>query len=173
MLICLTSVLPISVWVSVTQRIFIAGYYTSSLSKSQIRKHLLERMTMARRWLALCELVCWQKSPELLLYTQDAAYCMMLQMSKYQQKEPVTVWLSLSAGSNFSFHRFLFRCHCSYLFWSDHSLCTVLCHWCHAEGVLCHLLLCFNSRHVDPFSLLLRLTLSLSVKRGPITLSQQ
>lgn len=48
-----------------------------------------------------------------------------------------------------------------FLFLSALSLCTVLCHWCHAEGVLCHLLLCVYFRHVDPFSFLLRLSPSM------------
>ena len=47
-------------------------------------------------------------------------------------------------------------CHCPLLlffsFWSDLSLCPALCHWCHAECVLCHLLLCLYSRHVDLFT---------------------
>lgn len=47
-------------------------------------------------------------------------------------------------------------------FLSDLCLCSALCHWCHAEGVLCHLLLCLYFRHVDPFSLLHRPSPSLS-----------
>lgn len=38
------------------------------------------------------------------------------------------------------------------LFWSDISPCTARCRWCHAEVVLCHLLLCVRFRHVEPFS---------------------
>lgn len=50
----------------------------------------------------------------------------------------------------------------SSFFLSDLCLCSALCHWCHAEGVLCHLLLCLYFRHVDPFSLLHRPSPSLS-----------
>lgn len=39
-----------------------------------------------------------------------------------------------------------------FLFLSDISPRTARCRWCHAEVVLCHLLLCVRFRHVEPFS---------------------
>lgn len=78
---CLTSVLPISVWVSVTQRLCTAEYYASSLSKSQKRKHLLERMTVTQRQASVCVSWCTDRNAQnVLLYTQYAAYCMMLRV---------------------------------------------------------------------------------------------
>lgn len=115
-------------------------------------------------WCSEWKLCCWVNIiSKYHIWVRNKKLPLICYPSQLEATFPFKVFCFPAIASTF-FFKF-------YLKWPL-PLCTALCHWCHAEGVLCHLLLCFNSRHVDPFSFFTQAH-SLSVKRGPITLSQQ